>query len=80
MSTIKETSHPEMGFAEQEVYIYITVHVLQQQKSSFYVVNYLTKHLHMLCAETSKTAGMHYPICDTWCCTQIMMQHLGKKF
>ena len=42
MSTIKETSNPKMGFAEQEekrrkknihIYIYIyTVHVLQQQK------------------------------------------------
>ena len=34
MSTVKETSHPEMGLAEQEVYIYkiyITVHVLQQK-------------------------------------------------
>ena len=68
-----------MGFAEQEVYILLFM-FYNNNKSSSYVVNYLTKHLHMLCAETSKTAGMHYPICDTWCCTQIMMQHLGKKF
>ena len=73
-----------MGLAEQEVYIYkiyITVHVLQQKIVIFMCwITWLTKHLHMLCAETSKTAGMHYPICDTWCCAQIMMQHLEKKF
>ena len=55
MSTVKETSHPEMGFAEQEVYIYIYIllFMFYNKKSYFYVLNYLTDKTftHVVCRD-----------------------------